>query len=205
MRVADFAFDFRFRRQCRNGVDNDNVYRTRTRQRVTNFQRLFTGVRLRTQQVVDINAQLASIDWVQRVFSVDKRTGFAFTLRGSDNLQRQRCFTGGFWPVDFDDTAHWQAASAQRDIQRKRTGRDSFHVHGTVFTQTHDGAFTELLFDLAQRCSQRFLFVFVDSHYYSCHTGCYRIVNSVLLRQLYCMVIQYQVFCRNCCQRRLSA
>ena len=205
MRVADFAFDFRFRRQRRYGVDHDNVYRARTRQRVTDFQRLLTGVRLGAQQVVDIDAQLTRIHWIQRVFRIDERTGFTFALRRGDNLQRQRRFTGGFWPVDFDNTAHWQAASAQRDIQRQRTGRNGFHIHGAIFTQTHDGAFTELLFDLAQRCRQRFLFVFVDSHYYSCHTGCYRIVNSVLLRQLYCMVIQYQVFCRNCCQRSFSA
>src|SRR5690606_23055051 len=84
----------------------------------------------------------------------------------------------------------------------------SFHVHGTVFTQAHDGAFTELLFDLAQCCRQRFLFVFVDSHYYSCHAGrsnCASPWTSVLLRQLYCIVIQYQVFCRNCCQSVFNA
>ena len=164
MRIADFAFDFRFRRQRRDGVDDDNVNRARARQRVTDFQRLFTGIRLRTQQVVDIHAQFARIDRVQRVFGIDERTGFTFTLRCGDNLQRQGGFTGRFRPVDLDDTAHWQTAGAERNIQRKRAGGDGFYVHRTVFTQAHDGAFTELLFDLTQRCRQRFLFVFVDSH-----------------------------------------
>ena len=208
MRVTDFTFDFGFWRQCGNGVDHDNVNGTRTRQRVTNFQRLLTGVRLRTQQVVDIHTQLAGINRVQRVLGIDKRTGFTFALCRGDHLQRQGSFTGGLWPVDFYDTAHRQTASAQRDIQRKRTGGDGFHIHGTVFTQAHDGAFTELLFDLAQCCRQRFLFVFVDSHYYSCHAGrsdCASPWISVLLVQLYCMVIQYQVFCRNCCQSVFNA
>ena len=40
-----------------------------------------------------------------------------------------------------------------------------------VFTQAHDGAFTKLFLNLAQCCRQRFLFVFVDSHFYSCHAG----------------------------------
>ena len=164
MRVTDLAFDFRLRRQRGNGVNNDNVYSTGTRQRITDFQRLFTGVRLRTQQVVDINAKLTGINRVKRVFCIDKRTGFTFALCGSNHLQRQGCFTGGFWPVDLDDTPHRQTARTQCDIQRKRASGDGFHVHGTVFTQAHDGAFTELLFDLAQRCRQRFLFVFVDSH-----------------------------------------
>ena len=44
MRVADFAFDFRFRRQCRHGVNDDNVYCARTRQGVTDFQCLLAGV-----------------------------------------------------------------------------------------------------------------------------------------------------------------
>ncbi len=46
VRVADFTFDFRFRRQCRYGVNNDNVYCARARQGVTDFQRLFASVRL---------------------------------------------------------------------------------------------------------------------------------------------------------------
>ena len=167
MRVADFAFDFRFRRQRRDGVDDDNINRARARQRVTDLQRLLAGVRLRTQQVVDIDAQFACIDRIQRMFSIDERTGFTFALRCGDNLQRQGGFTGGFRTVDLDDTAHWQTAGAQRDIQRKRAGGDGFHIHGAVFTQAHDGAFTELLFDLAQCSRQRFLFVFVDRHCYS--------------------------------------
>lgn len=75
MRVADFTFDFRFRRQCRHGVNDDNVYCTRTCQGVTDFQCLLASVRLGAQQVVDIDAQFTCADWVQRVFSIDKRTG----------------------------------------------------------------------------------------------------------------------------------
>ena len=117
MRVADFAFDFRFRRQCRHGVNDDNVYCARTRQGVTDFQCLLAGVRLGAQQVIDIDAQFTCIDWVQRVFSIDKRTSFTFALGCGDHLQRQRGFTGRFRSVDFDDTAHRQTTCPKRDIQ----------------------------------------------------------------------------------------
>ena len=53
------------------------------------------------------------------MFSVDKGTGFAFTLRGGDHLQSQRGFTRRLWPVNLNNTAHRQAASAKGDIKRK--------------------------------------------------------------------------------------
>ncbi|MNE84673.1 hypothetical protein D3C80_1816020 [compost metagenome] len=80
MRVTDFAFNFRFRCQCRNGVDNDNVNCARTCQRITDFQCLLTGIRLRTQKIIDIYTEFTGIDWIQRVLCIDKRTGFAFAL-----------------------------------------------------------------------------------------------------------------------------
>lgn len=58
MRIADFTFDFRLRRQRRHGVDDDDVNRAGAGQRITDFQRLLAGVRLGAQQVVDIDAQL---------------------------------------------------------------------------------------------------------------------------------------------------
>jgi len=54
---------------------------------------LLTSVRLRTQQVVDINTQLFRINRIQRVFGIDERTGFTLALCRSDNLQRQGSFT----------------------------------------------------------------------------------------------------------------
>ena len=47
---------------------------------------MFTGIRLRTQQVIDINAKLTGIDRVQCVFCIDKCTGFTFTLSSGNNL-----------------------------------------------------------------------------------------------------------------------
>ncbi len=93
MRVTNFAFDFRFRRQCRNGVDHQHVNRTGARQRVTDFQRLLTGIRLRTQQVIDVDTQFTGIHRVQCVLGVNERTGFTFALCCGNNLQRQGSFT----------------------------------------------------------------------------------------------------------------
>jgi hypothetical protein len=61
MRVTNLTFDFCFRRQGGNGVDDDHVYCTGARQRVTNFQRLLAGVRLRTVWLSARAAPLARV------------------------------------------------------------------------------------------------------------------------------------------------
>ncbi len=70
--VAHFAFDFGARGQRRNRVDDENVDRAGTHQRVGDFKRLFAGIRLRDQEVLQVNAELAGIDRIKRVFSVDE-------------------------------------------------------------------------------------------------------------------------------------
>jgi hypothetical protein len=122
--VAHFAFDFSLRYQGRHGVDDDHVDRVGAHQHVGDFQGLFAGVRLRNQQVVDVDAQLAGVFRVEGVFGVDEGAGGAVLLRLGDDRQGQRGFTGGFRTVDFDDTAFWQAADAEGDVQTQRAGGD---------------------------------------------------------------------------------
>jgi hypothetical protein len=47
VRVAHLAFDFRFRHQRRDGVDNHDVDGAAAHERLGNFQRLLAVVRLR--------------------------------------------------------------------------------------------------------------------------------------------------------------
>src|SRR6476646_6599071 len=60
--VAHLAFDFRLRRERGDRVDHHHVDRVRTHQHVGDLERLLAGVRLREQQVVDVDAELGGID-----------------------------------------------------------------------------------------------------------------------------------------------
>ena len=51
--------------------DDQHIDRAGAHQRIGDFERLFAGVRLRDQKVVDIDAELARIDRIERVFGID--------------------------------------------------------------------------------------------------------------------------------------
>ncbi len=161
MHVAHFTFDFSLRYQCRHGVDDDHVNGVGAHQHVGDFQGLFAGVRLGNQQIIDVDAQLAGVLWIERVFGVDECAGRAGFLRLGDHGQGQRGFTGGFRTVDFNNTAFWQTADAECDIQTQRASRDGRDRLTVLIAHTHYGTLAELTFDLTQGRSQGFLLVVV--------------------------------------------
>jgi hypothetical protein len=132
MAVAHLAFEFGARHQGGDRVDHQHVDRAGAHQRVGDFQRLLAGVGLGDQQVVDIDAQLAGIDRVERVFGVDEGAGAAALLRLGDDMQRQRGLARAFRPVDLDDPAARQAADAERDVEPERAGGDHLDLHRAV-------------------------------------------------------------------------
>src|SRR3984957_16042644 len=90
LRIAHFAFDLGPWRQRRDRVDDQYVDRTRTHEGVSDFERLLACIRLGNQEVVEIDAKLARIDGIKRMFSVDKGANAAFLLRFRDHMQSQR-------------------------------------------------------------------------------------------------------------------
>ena len=151
MRVAHFALKLSLRHQRRHRVDDQHVNRARTHQRIGNFQRLFTRIRLRYQKIIDIHADFFGIRRIQRMLRVDKRARTALFLRLRDNAQRQRRLTGAFRPVNLDDSPFRQPADAERDVYAERTGRNRLNINLGVLSQPHDGAFAESSLNLAQR------------------------------------------------------
>ena len=119
-RIAHLALEFGVRHQCRHRIDHQHIDRARAHQRVADFQRLLAGVGLRDQEFVDVDAELAGIDRVERVFGVDEGADAALLLALGDGVQRQRGFARGFRPVDFDHPAARQAADAERDVEPER-------------------------------------------------------------------------------------
>ena len=160
--VAHLAFDFGARGEGGDRVHNDDVDRTGTHQHVGNFQRLFAGIRLRNQQIADIDAELLGVLRIKCVFGVDEGGDTAELLHFGNDLQTERGLARGFRTVDFDNTATRQTTNAERDVQTERSG--GHHLDAVVdlgVAHLHDGAFAELLFNLLQRCSQRLCLVVV--------------------------------------------
>ena len=162
LRLAHLAFDFGLGRERRDRVDDDEVDRVGAHQHVGDFERLLTGVRLRDQQFVDVDAELLGVRRIERMLGVDEGGGAAQLLDFRDHLQRERGLAGGFRTVDLDDAAARQAADAKRDVEAQRAGGHRFHVVGRGgIAQAHDRTLAELLFDLAQRGAQRLLAVVI--------------------------------------------
>ena len=113
MGIAHLAFDLGLGHQRRNGVDDDHVNRVGAHQHVGDFQGLFASVRLRDQQVVNVDAQLAGVIRVQRVLGVDEGAGGALPLGFGDDRQGQGGLARGFRAVDFYDPTFRQAPDAK--------------------------------------------------------------------------------------------
>ena len=65
MRVAHFAFDFSFRDQGGNGVDDDDIDSTAADQFFCDFKGLFAVIRLGNEQFVGVDAKVAGIDRIE--------------------------------------------------------------------------------------------------------------------------------------------
>ncbi len=91
--------------QCGHRIDHHHVNGTRSHQGFRNFQRLFTIVRLRYQQVIDIDAQLLRIDGIQRMFGIDEGCITPGFLGFCDHMKRQGGFTGSFRSINFGNPA----------------------------------------------------------------------------------------------------
>ena len=117
MAVAHFAFKLRLRHQGGDGIDNQHVNRARTHQSVGDLQSLLAGVRLRDQQLVDIDAEFAGVAGVEGVLGVDEGAGAAGFLGLGDHMQREGGFPRTFRSVNFNNPAAWQAADTKANIQ----------------------------------------------------------------------------------------
>jgi hypothetical protein len=73
---------------------------------------------------VEIDAELAGIDRIERMFGIDEGADAALLLGFGNGLQRQRRLARAFRPVDLDDAAPRQAADAERDIEPERARRN---------------------------------------------------------------------------------
>jgi hypothetical protein len=148
-------------RESGDRVDHDHVHRAGAHQHVGDLERLLPRVRLRNQQLVDVDPELGRVLGIERVFGVNERRRAAHLLRLGHHLQRERGLARGFRTVDLDHPAARQTAHAERQIQPERTGGDHLHVLDRLGVHAHHRALAELLFDLGQGRGQRLRLVLV--------------------------------------------
>ncbi len=155
MRVAHVAFELGLGDERRDRVDDDHVDGVGPHQHFGDLERLFARVRLRNEQIVQIDAERGGVGRIERVLDVDERRGAAAALRLCDHVQRERRLTARLRPVDLDDAAARKAADAQRQVERDRARRDDVDRHplGKI-SHLHDGALAELTLDLCERVGQ---------------------------------------------------
>ena len=152
VRVTHLALDLGPRYQGSDGVDDHEVERAGPHEHVGDLERLFAGVGLGDEELVDVDAQLARVGGVERVLGVDEGRDAALALGLGDHVEGDRGLARTLGPEDLDDAPARDASDPQRDVERHGTGGDDADpgAHG-VLAQLHDGALTELLLDLLER------------------------------------------------------
>src|SRR6185312_4768186 len=107
--------------------------------------------RLRDEEIIDIDAELAGVDGVEGVFDVDERRHAAALLGFGDDLERDGGLTGGFRSEDFADAAAGEAAGTEGRVDRDRARGDHRDGdNGFLRSEPYNRPFAELLFDLAE-------------------------------------------------------
>ena len=190
--VAHLALDLRARHERGDGVHHDHVDRAGAHERLSDLKCLLAGVRLGDEHILHIHAEGAGVADVERVLGVDERDLAARLLRLGEHVQRQRRLTGGFRPVNFDDTALGQAPDAEREVERQRARGDGLHVRGLLVAAAHDGALAVELFDLCHRRFDGALLVGVGrggrrlSHFLCCHW--FILLFLLLYLKIFCQI-----------------
>ena len=157
--VAHLALDLGARHERRDGVDDDEVDRAGAHEHVGDLERLLTGVGLRHEERVDVDAELLGVLGVERVLRVDEGGDAAGALRVGDRVQGERGLTRRLRAVDLDDAAARQPADAERDIECDGSGGDDGDGRALVAAEAHDGALAELAVDLGEGGLEGFLAV----------------------------------------------
>ena len=149
MMVTHLTFKLGPRHQGRHTVDHQHIDGAGAHQRISDFQRLLTGIRLRDQQFFNINAELLGITRIKRMFRINESTGAAGFLRLRHRVQGKRCLTRAFRPINFDHPAFRQTADTKGNIQTERARRYCFNIERILLAKFHDGAFAKITFNLA--------------------------------------------------------
>ena len=136
--VAHLALDFGLGNQRGHRVDDDHVQRARADQLLADIERLLAGVGLTDEQLIEVDAQLARVDRVQRVLGVDIGDRPAGALGLGDHVQGQRGLARGLGAEDLDHPPARHSADPQGNIQRDGACADGRNIEHRVIAKLHD-------------------------------------------------------------------
>ena len=160
MGIAHIAVNFCLGGHGSNRVQYNGINGAGTHQCFCNFECLFAAVRLRDQQLIDVDAKRLGIDRIQGVFHVNKGNLSAFFLCFCNDVQGNGCLTGAFRAVQFHDSASWNTANSERHIQGNGTGRNGIHLHVGVAAEPHNRSLAIYFFQMCNGALQC-LFLFI--------------------------------------------
>ena len=90
--VAHFAFDFGFRSQRGDRVDNEDIDGVGGDKHLRDIERLFAVIRLADEKRANVNAETLCPGGIEGVFGIDERRDAACFLGVGDDVQGK----GGF-------------------------------------------------------------------------------------------------------------
>ena len=150
MRVAHLAFDLGLRRQRRDRVDRDDCESARADEELADLERLLARVRLRDEELVDVDADPLRVGRIHGVLGVDERADAAAALRLRDHVVDERRLTRRLGPEDLHHAAARQPSHSERHVERERARRDGPDRNLRLVVHLHDGALAELALDLPE-------------------------------------------------------
>ena len=102
---------------------------------------------------------------------IDKAGNTAAFLNFSHHMKGNGRLAAGFRSIDLNDPALGNTAESKRNVKRKGSRRDRFHIHvGLGLTEFHDSAFAEFFLKVADRCLERPYFL--RAFFFSTHIRC---------------------------------
>ncbi len=151
VRVTHVALDLGLGHERGNGIDHDDIHGARADEDLADLHRLLAGVRLRDEEVLDIDAELDRVVGVERVLGVDVGSRPARSLGVGNDVETERCLAARLRTVDLGDAAPRDSTDADRGIEIDRAGRDRFDAYPVGRAHFHYGAFAAILLDLRDR------------------------------------------------------
>ena len=120
-------------------------------ERIHNLKCLLARIRLRDEELLDVDAKLACVLWVEGMLCVDECRNAAGLLRLGNHVQRDRRLARRLWTKHLDDASARNAANTKCDIERQDPRGDHLDVHVRLgFTEAHDRALAMRLLDVPQ-------------------------------------------------------
>jgi len=152
LRLAHVAFDFGLRYQGCHGIDDDDVDTVRANEHFDDFEGLLAIVRLRHEEVVDVDAESLRIGRVERMLGIHKSRHSAKLLSFSNHLQRQRRLARRLGAEDLHDAPARDAAHTECEVDADSARRNGVDwLDGALLAEAHDRPFAKLLLDLGKR------------------------------------------------------